>query len=68
MTTEMESAVSEVDPAVTEQEHDAIMNLAPIIPGILQLLVENRNLTAEFAGMIVYNSKSCMMLEDKKWS
>jgi len=45
-------------------------NISPIIavitPGIVQLLMENRNLTVEGASDLLYNSQLYAALEDEK--
>ncbi|MDR1039710.1 MAG: hypothetical protein LBR80_05980 [Deltaproteobacteria bacterium] len=50
---------------MTEEEHDIIMTLAPTTPGIIQFLMNKRNFTAEFAALVLFNSKLSMMMEDK---
>ncbi|MDR1039699.1 MAG: hypothetical protein LBR80_05920 [Deltaproteobacteria bacterium] len=47
------------------KEHDIIMTLAPTTPGIIQSLMNERGFTAEFAAMVLFNSKLYMMMEDK---
>jgi hypothetical protein len=40
--------------------------LAFITPGILQLLIDNRRITAEAASILLYNSKLYKLLEDEE--
>jgi hypothetical protein len=42
------------------------ITLAFITPGIIQLLMDKRCITAEAASMILYNSKIYKLLEDEK--
>ena len=41
------------------------VTLTLITPGIIQLLMGNRNITAEAASMMLYNSKLYKLLEDE---
>ena len=40
--------------------------LALTTPGIIQLLMDNREITAEAASILLYNSKLYKLLEDEK--
>ena len=40
--------------------------LAFITPGIIQLLIDNRNITAEAAAILLYNSRLYKLLEEEK--
>ena len=40
--------------------------LALITPGIIQLLIDNRSITAEAAAILLYNSKLYKLLEEEK--
>ena len=40
--------------------------LALITPGIIQLLIDNRSITAEAAAILLYNSRLYKLLEEEK--
>jgi len=42
------------------------VTLTFITPGIIQLLMDNRRVTAEAASILLYNSKLYKLLEDEK--
>ena len=48
-----------------EQENLNVV-LTFITPGIIQLLMNNRDITAEAASMLLYNSKLYRLLEDEE--
>ena len=50
---------------MTNQENLNVV-LTFITPGIIQLLMNNRNVTAEAASMLLYNSRLYRLLEDEE--